>query len=83
MSDGPVLLRHAPAVHTRNRKEMEWQVVLCDIGPVLVITHKSGRRDDIVMSADAANRMGGALHAAAQEYQRMEVLRKGEHLGRL
>ena len=73
----------APAIHASKGKATEWHVELGDRGVYLRILFGNGKIYECILPGDNADRMAGALHAAAKEHQRRVTMKAGEVVGRM
>lgn len=75
--------RRAPAVIIPGRfNPAQWEVQSDGKEIFLLLTEPSGTKRTVVMTADHAKRMGGALNQAANDCIRRRVLREGDFGGR-
>lgn len=73
----------APAVHTSKQRATEWLVELGDRGVYLRLLFGNDKLYEALLPGDNADRMAGALHAAAKEHQRRVTMKIGEIVGKL
>jgi len=76
-------ISRSAAVHTSKNAPLEWHVELGEKGVWVRFVTGSGKCMEFLLGADQADRMAGALHAAALDRKRMVTMKAGEHVGRI
>lgn len=74
-------MSEGPAVHTGQNRPTEWYVEHGHNGVYFRLVLGNGRMIEFRMTAEVAHRVSGALRAAAKNYERIEVIRRGEIVG--